>query len=159
MSLRDGSFHPLRIEAVPCDMKTAREHLDAFVVAFTRSDDRARAQHILFRLAPKHPDRLGALYKLLDDRYTSPPQDLSLPAKLPTTGVYFAGGHEAWLLSLEDAMVVSDYLCRDAVWSGVAGRYAVFLHHERMRWICYRSRIPKTAKPAEPDAVPDHGGM
>lgn len=77
MSARDGPFHPLRIEAIPCDIARAREHLDSFVRAFIRSNGRSRAEHILFRLAP-HPDRLGALCKLLDDRYTSPPQDLSV---------------------------------------------------------------------------------
>ena len=145
MSLRDGPFHPLRIDAIPCDMKTAREHLELFVRAFIRSDGRSRAEHILFRLSRKHPDRLGTLHKLLDDRYTSPPQDLSLPTKLPTDGVYYAGGDEAWLLSLENAKTVSDYLCRDAVWSGVAGCYAAFLHHESMQWLCYRRSVVKKA--------------
>lgn len=143
MSLRDGPFHPLRIEAVPCDMGTAREHLSSFVRSFVRADGQARSEHILFRLARKHPDRLGALYKLLNDRYTSPPQDLSFPPNLPTSGVYLAGGDEAWLLQLEDAKVVSDYFCRDAVWSGVAGIYAEFLHHETMQWLCYRRSIAK----------------
>jgi hypothetical protein len=143
MSLRDGPFHPLRIEGVRCDMETARQHLDAFVLAFVRSDRRARAQHILFRLATKHPDRLGALCKLLDDRHTSPPQDLTLPTKLPAIGIYFAGGNEAWLLSPVDAGLVSCYLGRDAVWSGVAGSYAAFLHHEGLRWLRYRMAIAK----------------
>ena len=143
MSLSDGPFHPLRIEAVSCDLETAKNHLDSFVRAFVRSDSRARAEHILYRLAPKKPDRLGDLCKLLDDRYTSPPRDLSLPAKLPTNGVYFAGGDEVWLLSLEDAKLVSDYLCRDAVWSGVPGSYAAFLHHDKMQWLCSRPSAVK----------------
>jgi hypothetical protein len=143
MSLRDGPFHPLRIEAVPCDMQTAREHLASFVRAFIRSDSRARAEHILFRLAPKYPDRLGGLHKLLDDRYTSPPQYMSLPTQLPGSGIYFAGGNEAWLLSLDDAKLVSNYLCRDAVWSSVAGSYAAFMYHERLHWLCYRRLVAK----------------
>lgn len=147
MSRRDGPFHPLRIEAVPCEPASAREHLEAFVRAFIRAGVRDRAEHILFRLAPKHPDRLGDLHRLLDERYTSPPQELRLPASLPDTGIYFAGGREAWLLSLADAEVVSVYLCRDAVWSGVSGSYAAFLHHEGQRWLCYRKPTTLEIKP------------
>ena len=139
VSRRDGPFHPLRIHAVKCDMETARQHLVAFIRAFISYDARARAEHIVFRLAPKNPNRIADLHKLLDERFTSPPKDLAIPTKLPTTGVYFEGGDEAWLLSLEDAMCVSNYLTRDAIWSGVAGNYAVFLHHEGLKWYCYRS--------------------
>lgn len=142
MSHREGPFHPLQIEAVPCDMETAREHLRAFVRAFVRSDRLTRAEHLSFRLAPKQPDRLGALHQLLDDRYISPPHELSLPSNLPATGVYFAGRDEAWVLSLSDAQIASSYLCRDAVWSGLTGVYAAFLHHEGSQLLCYR---PSTA--------------
>ena len=48
-------------------------------------------------------------------------------------------------MSLEDAKMVSDYLCRDAVWSGVAGRYAAFLHHETLQWLCFRRSVAKEA--------------
>src|SRR5688572_16882899 len=44
MSHRKGPFHPLRIEAIPCDSETVREHLDSFVRAFIRSEDRSRAE-------------------------------------------------------------------------------------------------------------------
>ena len=138
MRLRDGPFHPLRIEAVPSDPDTARQHLEAFVRAFVRSDSRARAEHILFRLAPRQSHRLKDLGKLLDERHTSPPQELRLPAFLPTIGVYYAGGSDAWRLSLADAELASTYLGHDAIWSAVEGSYAAFLHHEGLRWICYR---------------------
>ena len=142
-NFRDQPFHPLQIASVPCDMETVRIHVDAFILAFVRSDRRERARHIMFRLATKQPHRLGALCKLLDDRYTSPPRDLILPMELPAAGIYFAGGNEAWLLSLVDAELVSCYLGHDAVWSGVAGSYAAFLHHEGARWLCYRKAIAK----------------
>ena len=138
MSLRDGPFHPLRIEAVRCDPDVARRHLQAFVRAFVRTDSRSRAEHILFRLAPRQAHRLKDLGKLLDERHTSPPRDLQLPGSLPTTGMYYAGGRDAWRLSFADAELASTYLGRDAVWSAVEGSYAAFLHHEGLRWICYR---------------------
>jgi hypothetical protein len=141
MSVRDGPFHPLRIDAVPCETGAMREHLEGFIKSFIRSDGKARAQHILLRLGIKHPDRLKDIYKLLDDRHTSPPQEWHLPASLPSSGIYFAGGEDGWLLSLTDAEVVSGYLCQDAIWSGVCGSYAAFLHHEGSRWVCYRKIV------------------
>ena len=158
MSKRDGPFHPLRIAAVPCDPAVAQAHMAAFVRAFVRSDSRARAEHILFRLGPKEPDRLSNLPKLLDDRYASPPKALHLPPSLPQTGVFFTG-REAWLMSLADAETVSGYLCRDGVWSGVAGSYAAVLHHEWSRWLCYRRVCEAAGQAAEPGAAADGGGM
>jgi hypothetical protein len=81
---------------------------------------------------------MGDIHKLLDERFTSPPQRLSLPGSLPIVGVYFAGGEKAWLLSLPDAEVASGYLGQDAIWSGICGSYAAFLYHENLRWLCYR---------------------
>jgi hypothetical protein len=157
MSKRDGPFHPLRIEADPCDPAEAQAHMAAFVRDFIRPDARGRAEHILFRLGPKEPDRLSDLPELVDDRYTSPPRDLRLPAALPQAGVFFTG-RAAWRLALADAEAVSGYLCRDGVWSGVAGSYAAVLHHEWSRWLCYRPAGERRAKPPNPQRAPERGG-
>lgn len=138
MSVRDGPFHPLRVEATPCEAATVREHLSAFIRRFTRPDRRDRAEHIVFRLAPNDADRLKVLQHMLDERYTAPPRDLRLPADLPDVGVYYAGGDQGWLMHRTDAEIVSSYLGRDAVWSGITGTYAVFLQHHGLRWVCYR---------------------
>jgi hypothetical protein len=137
MGVRDGPFHPLRIEAVAGDPEATKRHIDAFVRVFIRPEARERASHVIFKLAPRHPDRLGDLHRLLDDRYTGPPQDLRLPPSLPDSGLYF-DGKNSWVLTLADAELVSGYLCRDALWFGISGRYAAFLHHEWRRWLCYR---------------------
>jgi hypothetical protein len=140
MSVRDGPFHPLRIEAVACDPLIARQHIEAFIGSFIRAGSRERAQHIVFKLAPKDPHRLKDLWKLLDERFTSPPQKFnSLPAT-PPIGIYITGKVEVWLLSLADAETVSGYLGQDAIWSGTCGSYAAFLDHEWHRWICYRPK-------------------
>src|SRR5436853_83149 len=125
MGVRDEPFHPLRIEAVASDPEATRSHLEAFVRAFIRPEARERASHVLFKFAPRHPDQLGPLHRLLDDRYTSPPRDLRLPLSLPDSGIYF-DGRMAWVLSLADAELVSGYLYRDALWSGISGSYAAF---------------------------------
>jgi len=140
MKQKQGPFHPLRIEAVPCNMDIAQEHLAAFTQSFVRYDRRERAKHILFHLSLKRPHRhLCEISNMLDERYTTPPQPLPIQANLPTHGVYFAGGNEAWQMSLSDAET-AQYLGQDAIWSAIAGSYAVFLHHENMQWICYRGQ-------------------
>jgi hypothetical protein len=67
-----------------------------------------------------------------------------MPGSLPTTGVYYAGGRDAWQLSLADAELASTYLGHDAVWSAIEGSYAAFLHHEGLRWICYRRTVGRS---------------
>jgi hypothetical protein len=143
MKARRGPFHPLRIEATPCDAAVVQEHLAAFVRKFVRADRRDRAEHVVFRLAPKDADELKALQHMLDERYTAPPRVFRLPTDLPEVGVYYAGGDQGWVIRRNDAEVASSYLGQDAIWSGIAGTFAVFLQHHGLRWVCYRE--PNTA--------------
>jgi hypothetical protein len=138
MSARGGPFHPLRIDAAPCDADVLQQHLAAFLRSFIRRDRRERAEHIVFRLAPDDSDRLGELHRMLDERYSSPPRELRLPHGLPEAGVYYAGGTEGWMVQRADAEMATGFLGRDAIWSAVPGVYAWFLFHENLRWECYR---------------------
>jgi hypothetical protein len=140
MSVRDGPFHPLKIDAVPCDPEVIRQHLGAFVQSFIRKARQPRAEHIVFRLAAKQAHRLGQLQSMLDERYTSPTKQLRLPSGLPDLGVYFAGGRDGWIIHRSDAELASGYLGCDAIWSGVPGTYGMFLHHEGTQWLCYREK-------------------
>ena len=89
MSVRDGPFHPLRIDPKPCDAETLRQHLESFIQSFVRPDRRERAAHIVFRLAPKRAHRLGELHQMLDERHTWAPKEIGLPEGLPEAGVYY----------------------------------------------------------------------
>lgn len=42
MGVRDGPFHPLRIEAVAADPEATKRHLEAFVRVFIRPAARER---------------------------------------------------------------------------------------------------------------------
>jgi hypothetical protein len=138
MKTRRGPFHPLHIDATPCGDAVVRDHLAEFVRRFVRADRRDRAEHVVFRLAPKDADELKALQHMLDERYTTPPSEIILPTDLPELGVYYAGGNEGWIVRRDDVEAASSYLGRDAVWSAIAGVYAMFLQHHGMRWVCYR---------------------
>src|SRR5215468_3949643 len=91
---RGGRALPMRLRDpfrgdTPCSPEVLKQHLQAFVDSFMKCDSRYRASILMFRRSRKQPHVLKDLYKLLDERFSSPPTELRLPKGLPTNGVFF----------------------------------------------------------------------
>lgn len=113
--------------APPAEEATLTQHFSAFVASFVEQVRRERWLHFLLN-RPRQVFKNGRnLYGCLDERRYSPLKD---PSQLQHKGqgVFYGFIDEPVLLTLEEAVVAGYY--RDAIFSMIPGKKAIFFSHE-----------------------------
>jgi hypothetical protein len=125
------------LEATPvADEVTYLRHMTAFVEAFVLAARRERWLYLLREKPKRAPRDAHKLRNDLDVRWCTGPWSYGDDLGLTQDGVYYEFFGEPHVLSPAEAESIGTG--RDAIYSVVPGRLAVFFFHEFETWLCRR---------------------
>ncbi len=129
----NSCYYEIFEKAQKADESFANMHLKAFVHSFVIKVRRARWEELLCKRPKKIFEMSHKLEDVLEKRFCSLTSQVN-QYKTKTVGLYYDFSESPLLVTGEDALLLGTD--RDAIFSLVAGKKALFFFHEGRVWAC-----------------------